>query len=296
MTDFKGLHGAGTALVTPFTKDNHVDEAAIKRLVDFQIDGGIDFLVPCGTTGESATLTIEEHLRVVELVVKQTAGKVPVIGGAGSNDTAYVVILAKEVAKAGADILLSVTPYYNKPSQEGLIQHYKKVAAAVDLPIIVYNVPGRTNCNILPDTMVKLAEIDNIIGVKEASGNIAQIAEIAYKVPEDFIILSGDDPATIPIISVGGVGVISVLSNQVPGMVSRIVHLCLDNKYDEARKIQKKLYKLTALDFIETNPVPVKTSLAMMGLLEENFRLPLVKMKENNKALLKEELKNLGLI
>ena len=296
MADLKGLHGAGTALVTPFTRDDHIDETAIKKLVDFQIDGGIDFLVPCGTTGESATLTIEEHLRVVELVVKQAAGRVPVVGGAGSNDTAYVVTLAKEVAKAGANVLLSVTPYYNKPSQEGLVQHYKKVADAVDLPIIVYNVPGRTNCNILPDTMAKLAEIDNIIGVKEASGNIAQVAEIAYKVPEDFIILSGDDPATIPIISVGGVGVISVLSNQVPGLVSQIVKLCLENKYDEARKIQKKLYKLTALDFIETNPVPVKTSLAMMGLMEENFRLPLIRMKASNKALLKEELKNLGLI
>ena len=296
MADLKGLHGAGTALVTPFTTDDHIDEAAIKRLVDFQIDGGIDFLVPCGTTGESATLTIDEHLRVVELVVKQTAGRVPVVGGAGSNDTAYVVTLAKEVAKSGADVLLSVTPYYNKPSQDGLVEHYKKVAAAVDLPIIVYNVPGRTNCNILPDTMVKLAEIDNIIGVKEASGNIAQVAEIAYKVPEDFLILSGDDPATIPIISVGGVGVISVLSNQVPGLVSQIVHLCLENKYDKAREIQKKLHKLTALDFIETNPVPVKTSLAMMGLMEEKFRLPLIKMKENNKALLKEEMKNLGLI
>ena len=264
--------------------------------MDFQIDGGIDFLVPCGTTGESATLTIDEHLRVVELVVKQTAGRVPVVGGAGSNDTAYVVTLAKEVAKSGADVLLSVTPYYNKPSQDGLVEHYKKVAAAVDLPIIVYNVPGRTNCNIFPDTMAKLAEIDNIIGVKEASGNIAQVAEIAYKVPEDFLILSGDDPATIPIISVGGVGVISVLSNQVPGLVSQIVHLCLENKYDKAREIQKKLHKLTALDFIETNPVPVKTSLAMMGLMEEKFRLPLIKMKENNKALLKEEMKNLGLI
>ncbi|MBN1407929.1 MAG: 4-hydroxy-tetrahydrodipicolinate synthase [Calditrichaceae bacterium] len=296
MADLKGLRGAGTALVTPFTSDDHIDEAAIKRLVDFQINGGIDFLVPCGTTGESATLTIEEHLHVVELVVKHTAGRVPVIGGAGSNDTAYVVTLAQEVAKAGADALLSVTPYYNKPSQEGLFQHYKKVAEAVDLPIIVYNVPGRTNCNILPDTMVKLAEIDNIIGVKEASGNIAQIAEIGMKVPEDFIILSGDDPATIPIISVGGVGVISVLSNQVPGEVSKIVKLCLENKYPEARKIQKKYIRLTALDFIETNPVPVKTSLSMMGLMEEHFRLPLVNMKESNKALLKQEMKNLGLI
>lgn len=296
MTDLKSLRGAGTALVTPFTKDDHIDEAAIKKLVDFQIDGGIDFLVPCGTTGESATLTIEEHLRVVELVAKQAAGRVPVIGGAGSNDTAYVVTLAKEVAKAGADGLLSVTPYYNKPSQDGLIQHYKKVASAVNLPIIVYNVPGRTSCNILPDTLAKLAEIDNIVGVKEASGNIGQIAEIAVKVPEDFIILSGDDPATIPIISLGGVGVISVLSNQVPGLVSQMVHLCLDNKYDEARKIQKKLLRLTALDFIETNPTPVKTALSMMGLMEDNFRLPLIKMKESNKAILKEELQNLGLI
>lgn len=296
MADLTKLHGAGTALVTPFTRGNHIDEAAIKRLVDFQIDGGIDFLVPCGTTGESATLTIDEHLRVVELVVTQSAGRVPVVGGAGSNDTAYVVTLAQQVAKSGADVLLSVTPYYNKPSQDGLIQHYKKVANAVDLPIIVYNVPGRTNFNILPDTMAKLAEIENIIGVKEASGNIAQIAEIAYKVPDDFLILSGDDPATIPIISIGGVGVISVLSNQVPGLVSQIVHLCLENKYDKAREIQKKLSKLVALDFIETNPVPVKTALSMMGLMEDNFRLPLVKMKERNKALLKEELQNLKLI
>jgi 4-hydroxy-tetrahydrodipicolinate synthase len=296
VADLKNLRGAGTALVTPFTKDDKIDETAIKRLVDFQINGGIDFLVPCGTTGESATLTIEEHLRVVELVVKHTAGRVPVIGGAGSNDTAYVVTLAQEVARAGADALLSVTPYYNKPSQEGLIQHYTKVAEAVDLPIIVYNVPGRTNCNILPDTIVELAKVKNIIGVKEASGNIGQITEIGMKAPEDFIILSGDDPATIPIISVGGVGVISVLSNQVPGEVSKIVKLCLENKYPEARKLQKKYIRLTALDFIETNPVPVKTSLAMMGLMEEHFRLPLVKMKESNKMLLKEELRHLGLI
>jgi 4-hydroxy-tetrahydrodipicolinate synthase len=296
MHNLKNLQGCGTALVTPFKPNGQIDESSLRKLVDYQLEGGIDFLVPCGTTGESATFTMKEHLQVVKIVVEQAAGKVPVIAGAGGNNTSQVIELAKQVAGCSADGILSVTPYYNKPTQDGLIEHYRAIAKAVKLPIIVYNVPGRTSTNILPDTVVKLSEIDNIIGIKEASGNIGQIAELAAKVPADFKILSGDDATTIPIISLGGVGVISVVANQAPAMMTEMVHLCLESKYEEANKLQHKLFKLMTLNFIETNPTPVKAGLALMGIMGDTHRLPLIKMKESNKKLLESELRKLELI
>ncbi|MCK5145465.1 4-hydroxy-tetrahydrodipicolinate synthase [bacterium] len=296
MIKSNSFRGAGTALVTPFDSKNNVDVNALQRLVDFQIDQGINFLVPCGTTGESATLSFEEHMEVIETVVKQTKGRVPVIGGAGGYNTEKVIEMAKAVEKLGVDALLSVTPYYNKPTQEGLYQHFKAIANAVDTSIILYNVPSRTQCNMLPDTVVRLAAIENIIALKAASGNISQIGEMAVKKTDDFILLSGDDPNTLPIIALGGSGVISVISNQVPADIVKLTALCLDGQFDRAMEVQKRLYKLMKLNFIEVNPIPVKAGLAMMGLIDENYRLPLSVMNESNKALLANELKNLGLL
>jgi len=296
MTDLSKFQGAGTALVTPFQADGRIDEAALRRLVDFQIENGINFLVPCGTTGESATMTLDEHLLTVSTVVDQTAGRVPVIAGAGGNNTHHVVDMAKAVAATGVDGLLSVTPYYNKPTQDGLVAHFTAIANAVDTPVVLYNVPSRTQCNLLPDTVVRLAEIDNIIALKAASGNIGQIGEMAVKKPDDFLILSGDDPNTLPIMALGGSGVISVLSNQVPAEIARLTRLCIEGRFSEAMKIQKRLFNLMKLDFIEVNPIPVKTGLAMMGLIEEHFRLPMVPMTAANKALLRQEMEVLGLL
>ena len=296
MQYLKELYGCGTALVTPFQANGQIDEDSLKRLVDYQIENGIDFLVPCGTTGESTTLTEEEHLRVVKIVMKQADGKVPVVAGAGGNNTSKVIELAKGVADLGVNGILSVTPYYNKPTQDGLVAHYEAIARSVDTAIIIYNVPGRTSVNILPDTVVKLSDLKNIVAIKEASGNIGQISELAVKVPENFIILSGDDIATIPILSLGGRGLISVVANEVPFLMTKIVHLCLESKYDEAQKIQHKVFKLMTLNFIETNPIPVKAALSLMGLMEDTYRLPLIKIKEKNKQLLKEELIKLNLV
>ncbi len=292
----KDIKGCGTALVTPFKSNGKIDEEALRRLVDFQIKEGIDFLVPCGTTGESATLTVDEHLRVVEIVVEQSGGRVPVIAGAGGYNTEKVVEMAKRVSSLGVDGILSVTPYYNKPTQEGLYQHFKSVAESVDVPVILYNVPGRTSTNLLPDTVVRLSEIKNIIGLKAASGNIGQIGELAVKMPEGFKIISGDDPNTLPIIALGGVGVISVISNQAPGMTVKLTHLCLEGKFREAMIMQKRLYPLMKLNFLETNPIPVKAGLAMMGLIEERYRLPLVPMSKENKEKLRRGLVELGLV
>ena len=293
MKKIKDLQGCGTALVTPFKANGKLDEEALRKLVDFQITEGIDFLVPCGTTGENPTLTLEEHLRVVEIVVEQARGKVPIIAGAGGYNTAKVIEMANKIADLGVDGLLSVTPYYNKPTQEGLYQHYKTIAEAVNLPIILYNVPGRTSTNLLPDTVVRLSEIDNIIGIKEASGNISQIGELAVKVPKDFKIISGDDANALPIISFGGVGLISVVSNQVPRMMVELIHLCLKGNFKKAMELQRKLYKLMKLNFIETNPIPVKAGLAMMGMIEEKYRLPLVPMKDENREKLRLALEEL---
>ena len=296
MATLQNLQGCGTALVTPFTASGKLDEEALQRLVDYQIRDGIDFLVPCGTTGESATLTMAEHLRVVEIVAQRAKGRVPVIAGAGGNNTAHVIEMAQRIAAFGVEGLLSVTPYYNKPTQAGLLEHYRALAQAVKLPIIVYNVPGRTSTNLLPDTVVKLSAIGNIIGIKEACGDINQITELAMKVPPGFKILSGDDALTLPMIALGGCGVISVVSNQAPKLMVELTRLCLQGKFEAARPLQRKLYALMKADFLETNPIPVKAGLAMMGLIEESYRLPLVPMSEENKAKLHKAMAELHLV
>lgn len=290
------IRGCGTALVTPFLDNGQVDEMALKRLVQFQIREGIDFLVPCGSTGESATLHSDEILRVIEIVLETANGKVPVVAGAGGYDTAKVVELAKAVAKLGVDAILSVTPYYNRPTPEGLYQHFQKIAEAVDIPVILYNIPGRTGCNLLPDTVIRLSKIPNIIGIKEASGNIDQIVELSMKVPEDFLIFSGDDAVTIPIIALGGAGVISVIANEMPKQMAKLVQACLKGEFLKALELQKKMYPLMRANFIETNPIPVKAALAMMGMIRENYRLPLVSMKSENRAKLHQILLELKLI
>ncbi len=296
MKNLKNLKGCGTALVTPFLEDGSLDLKSLRRFVDFQVGDGIDFLVPCGTTGESVTLSFEEHIEVVKTVCDQNKGRVPVIAGAGGNCTSRVIELARAVERTGADGILSVAPYYNKPSQEGLFQHFKAIAGAVSLPVIVYNVPGRTSSNILPETVARLAEIDNIIGIKEASGNINQMGELAVKIPEGFVVLSGDDANTLPLIALGGTGLISVASNEIPGVMARFTRLCVEYKFKEAMQIQKKYLPLWTGNFIDTNPVPVKAVLAMMGMVKEVYRLPLVPMKEGSRKILEGIVKELGLI
>jgi 4-hydroxy-tetrahydrodipicolinate synthase len=283
-------------MVTPFRKDLSLDEDALRRLIRRQIAAGIDFLVPCGTTGESPTLTHEEHLRVVAITLEEAKGKVPVLGGAGGYDTAKVIEMAREIERMGADGILSVTPYYNKPTQEGLYQHYKAVASSISLPIILYNVPPRTNVNIDPATLRRLAEIENIIGVKEASGNIAQMTQVIQQVPEQFIVLSGDDALTLPLLAMGGRGLISVASNVIPAEMTRLVQLCLDGEFKTARALQRKLLPLIEVNFIETNPSPVKAAMAEMGLLESVWRLPLVPPRPENLAKIRAVLESLALL
>ena len=296
MSDISKLSGCGTALVTPFNDDSSIDEAALRKFVEFQISEGINFLVPCGTTGESPTLSDAEQRRVVEIVVEVTNRRVPVIAGAGGNNTAHVIKLARECERLGADGLLSVTPYYNKPTQEGLFQHFKAIAEATTLPIILYNVPPRTNVNLLPDTVARLAEIPNIIGVKEASGDISQIAEIVNRVPASFRVLSGDDSMTLPLIAVGGVGLISVASNESPAGLTRLTAACLENRWDEARRLNRELFPLMKLNFIETSPAPVKAALAMMGKIKEVSRLPIVPVKPETRDKLRAALRELKLV
>lgn len=296
MLEIANLQGCGTALATPFNEDRSIDEAALRRLVEFQIADGIDFLVPCGTTGESVTLSDEELCRVVEIVIHEARGRVPVIAGAGGNNTAHVIHVAREYERLGADALLSVSPYYNKPTQEGLYQHFRAIAEATRLPIIVYNVPSRTSVNILPDTIVRLSEIPNIIGVKEASGDITQVAEITTRVTDDFKVLSGDDTMTLPIIAVGGVGVIAVVSNEVPGRMAAMTRAALNNEWDEARRINRELFPLMRANFIETSPGPVKAALAMMGKLKEVYRLPMVPVSSATKEKLRAVLVDLKLL
>jgi 4-hydroxy-tetrahydrodipicolinate synthase len=288
--------GCGTALVTPFRANGSLDEAALRKLVRRQIEHGIDFLVPCGTTGESPTLTRDEHLRVVEITVKEAAGKTPVLAGAGGYNTHEVIELARECAQVGANGILSVTPYYNKPTQEGLYQHYKTIAAAVPLPIIVYSVQSRTGVNVEPATLARLAEIENIAGVKEASGNIAQIADIATRVPQRFAILSGDDAITIPVISLGGRGIISVVSNQVPHVMAEIARFANEGDYTRARELQKRYIALMQVNFVESNPIPVKYGMYRMGLLELNYRLPMVEPSAASKEKIDRVLDSLGLL
>jgi 4-hydroxy-tetrahydrodipicolinate synthase len=288
--------GVGTALVTPFTPTGELDEPAIRRLTHRQIDGGIHFLVPCGTTGESPTLSQSERRRVVELVVAETAGRVPVLAGAGGYDTHEVIEAVHDMELAGANGILSVTPYYNKPTQEGLFQHYRAIAASTPLPIIVYNVPGRTGCNVEPATLARLATIENIVAVKEASGNITQIIEVCARVPADFIVLSGDDALTLPLMSLGGHGVISVAGNEVPGEMARLVELVEANNWTEARALHARLLPLLTVNFVESNPIPVKAAMARMGLLDEVYRLPMVPPADASRAKLDQVLAQLDLI
>ena len=288
--------GTGTALVTPFRADGSLDEQTLRKLVQRQIGAGIDFLVPCGTTGESPTLTHEEHLRVAEITVELAKGKIAVLAGAGGYNTAEVISLARELADLGADGILSVTPYYNKPTQEGLFQHYRAIAEAVPLPIILYSVQGRTGVNIEPGTVKRLAGIENIIGIKEASGNVSQMAAILNAVPDDFIVLSGDDAITLPIISLGGRGVISVVSNEIPREMSQLTQLALRGDYPAAREIHRRFHPLMEINFVESNPIPVKVAMAEMGLLEPVWRLPLVAPKAENQARIRAVLESLELV
>ncbi len=288
--------GCGTALVTPFRHDGSLDEPTLRDLIRRQIDAGINFLVPCGTTGESPTLTREEHLRVVQVAVEEAAGKTPVLGGAGGYNTHEVIELAREIEKLGADGILSVTPYYNKPTQEGLYQHYKAIANAVPLPIVVYSVQGRTGCNVEPGTLARLAEIDNIVGVKEASGNISQMANVIQETPDDFIVLSGDDAITIPLIALGGRGIVSVASNEIPSEMTQIAQAALRNDFETARNLQRRYLPLMNVNFVESNPMPVKAAMALMGLLEPVFRLPMVPPTPASMAKIAKVLESLGML
>jgi 4-hydroxy-tetrahydrodipicolinate synthase len=289
--------GCGTALVTPFRKDFSLDEQAMRRLVRRQIEGGINFLVPCGTTGESPTLTSSEQRRVVEITIEEARPhKTPVVAGAGGNNTAHIIEMARDFEAMGADGILSVAPYYNKPTQEGLYQHFRAIASAIRLPIILYNIPGRTGVNIEPATIARLAEIENVIGVKEASGNISQMGVVLDLVPSKFLVLSGDDGITLPLMALGGKGLVSVASNEIPAEMTRIVQIALQNDFAAAREMHRHFFKLMEVNFIETNPGPVKAALALMGLIEPVFRLPLVAPKPDNLAKIRNALEAVGLI
>src|SRR5438270_4359770 len=288
--------GCGTALVTPFRSDRSLDEPALRALVNRQVEAGIDFLCPCGTTGESPTLKHEEHLRVVEITVQETRGRVPVLAGAGGYDTEKVIQLIAELKSVGASGILSVTPYYNKPTQEGLYQHYRAIAESTDLPIIVYSVQSRTGVNVEPSTLVRLAQLPNIVGVKEASGNIGQMASILARVPESFIVLSGDDSITIPLTALGGRGVISVISNEIPAEWTELTRAALNNDFPTARKICRKYQELAEVNFIETSPGPVKFAMARMGLLEPVWRLPLVPPQPASQKRIEQVLESVGLL
>ena len=272
-TSFTGM---GTALVTPFRRDGSVDEAAVRQLVRRQVESGIHFVSPCGTTGEAPTLSHREKLRVVELVVDEVAGRVPVLAGAGGYDTREVIEFARELEKIGVNGILSVTPYYNKPTQEGLYQHYKAIADSMSLPIVLYNVPGRTGVNIDVATVVRLADIPNIVGTKEASANVIQMCEIYASVPEHFLLLGGDDPLTVAVMAIGGRGIISVASNAAPAEMVQIMELAEKGDFAGARRLHAWLLPLIQVNFVESNPIPVKAAMAAMGLLEEVYRLPLV--------------------
>jgi 4-hydroxy-tetrahydrodipicolinate synthase len=293
---FKGFTGCGTAMVTPFQKDLSLDEETLRRLIRRQIAAGINFLVPCGTTGESPTLSHAEHLRVVAITMEEAKGKVPVLAGAGGYDTAGVIEMARAIESMGADGILSVTPYYNKPTQEGLYHHYKAIASAISLPIILYNVPPRTNVNIDPPTVRRLSEIENIIGVKEASGSFAQITQVLQQVPEDFIVLSGDDSLTLPVAAMGGRGIISVASNIIPAEMTELARLCVSGDFAGARAMQRKWLPLMEVNFVETNPTPVKAGMAEMGLLQPVYRLPLVPPRVENLAKIRAVLESFALL
>jgi 4-hydroxy-tetrahydrodipicolinate synthase len=288
--------GCGTALVTPFRRDGSLDEATMRVLVRRQVAAGIDFVCPCGTTGESPTLTRHEHLRVVELTLEEAKGKVPIVAGAGGYNTAEVIALVRELEAMGADGIVSVSPYYNKPTQEGLYQHYKAIAAATKLPVLLYSVQSRTGVNIEAATVKRLSEIDNIVGIKEASGNIAQMGAILNTVRDSFVVLSGDDAMAMPMMSLGGRGVISVASNEAPAEMTQLARLCNAGNFVTARTLHRRLLALMEGNFIETNPGPVKAAMGLMGLLEPVWRLPLVAPKPETVARLQSILETLGLV
>jgi 4-hydroxy-tetrahydrodipicolinate synthase len=289
--------GCGTALVTPFRKNGSLDEEALKRLVLRQVEGGIDFLVPCGTTGESPTLTREEHLEVVRISIELAKPKgVPVLAGAGGNNTHEVIELARACQELGADGILSVTPYYNKPTQEGLYQHYHAIAAAIQIPVVVYSVQGRTGVNVEPATLARLAGVRGIIGVKEASGNIAQQAMVVHHVPPEFLVLSGDDAITLPLIALGGKGLISVASNIIPRQMTELVHAALEGNFAHARELQRQWLPLMEVDFIESNPIPVKAALASLGLIENVYRLPMTPPRPESLVKIEAILEASGLL
>jgi 4-hydroxy-tetrahydrodipicolinate synthase len=293
----KKLRGCGTAIVTPFNSDGSVDEKALRALVAWQVESKIDFLVPCGTTGETPTLTKDEWLRVVDITIEVAAGRVPIVAGATSNVTREAVEKARIIsARKGVDAILTASPYYNKPTQEGQYQHFKAIAEASEKPLILYNVPGRTGANLEPATLGRLAQLSNVAGVKEASGNMTQIAEVFNHVPADFKVFSGDDAVTLPVISLGGVGVISVVSNQIPREMAELTRAALANNWEAARTLNRKYLPLMQANFIESNPGPVKAVLAMMGKIQEVYRLPLVPVKKETKAKLEKIAADVGLL
>ncbi len=291
------LRGCGTALVTPFKSDTSVDEEALRSLVAWQVESGIDFLVPCGTTGETPTLSHDEWLRVVDVTVEVASGRVPIVAGATSNSTRDAVEKAKEASsRPGVDAILTASPYYNKPTQEGQYRHFKSIAESIDKPIILYNVPGRTGANLEPSTLARLAEVPNIVGVKEASGNISQVADVIHAVPQHFLVLSGDDALTLPVISLGGIGVISVASNEIPHEMAEMTRAALNNDWDTARRLHHKYLPLMQANFIESNPLPVKAVLSMMGKLEEVYRLPLLPMRRDTRSRLQKIATESGVV
>jgi 4-hydroxy-tetrahydrodipicolinate synthase len=291
------VRGCGTALVTPFHQDSSIDETALRNLIAWQVDSGIDFLIPCGTTGETPTLSHDEWLRVIDITIEVAAGRVPIVAGATSNSTQDAVEKAKEVAsRPGVNAILTASPYYNKPTQEGQYRHFKAIAEAVEKPILLYNVPGRTGANIEPGTLARLAEVPNILGVKEASGNITQIAEVLNAVPEHFLVFSGDDAITLPLIALGGVGIISVASNEIPAEMAAMTRAALNNDWTTARSLHRKYLPLMQANFIESNPLPVKAVLAMLGRIEEVYRLPLLPMRRDTRSKLQKIATEVGLI
>jgi len=292
------LRGCGTALVTPFRQDGSVDDTALRNLIGWQIESGIDFLVPCGTTGETPTLTHEEWLFVIDTTIEVAAGRVPIVAGATSNSTHEAVEKAREIAaRPGVNAILTATPYYNKPTQEGQYRHFKAIAEAVgDKPVLLYNVPGRTGANLEPQTLARLAEIPNIVGIKEASGNMTQVAEAIHSAPETFLVFSGDDAVTLPVIALGGVGVISVAGNEIPHEMAALTHAALTNDWATARSLNRKYLPLMQANFIESSPLPVKAVLAMMGKIEEVYRLPLLPMRRDTRSRLQRIATEAGLI
>lgn len=288
------LRGCGTALVTPFTKEGALDEKALRAFVDWQIAEGIDFLVPCGSTGEAVTMTPAEHRRVVEITVEQAKGRVPIVAGAGSNDTAKAVALSKEMKSAGATHLLHVSPMYNKPPQRGIIAHFERLADATDLPIVVYNVPGRTGSNIEAKTTLALAKMKNIAAVKEASGNLGQITDILRDRPAGFTVLSGDDEMTLAIMAAGGEGVISVVSNATPRKMAELCRAAAKGDFARAKELQFQLLPWMRAAFVESNPIPVKAAMSMLGKMQNNLRLPLVPLDEKHSDAVRSALKTAG--